>query len=378
MHTQRKFAALVIIFFLTTMSRAESIRVFLGTYTGGESKGIYTSMLDLESGEMTPIELAGEAINPSFLAIHPTGKYLYCVGEIAEFEGKPTGGVTAFAINREAGTLTKLNQQSSAGGGPCHIVVDPTGKAALVANYGGGSVASLPIGDDGKLAPPASKIQHEGKSVNPQRQEGPHAHSINLDPANHFAFAADLGLDKVLIYRFDPTTAKLTPNDPAAADVAPGAGPRHFAFHPTGKFAYVINELANTVTAFAYDPDAGKLTEVQTIKTLPDDFTSDSYTAEVVVHPSGKFVYGSNRRHDTIAAFQVDESTGKLTAIGHTPTGGKEPRNFAIEPGGKWLLAANQNSHTVFVFRIDEASGKLESSGHSIECPSPVCVRFLK
>lgn len=354
---------------------AEQYRVYFGTYTGKESQGIYQATLDTSTGKLGEPTLASEAVNPSFLAIHPTGKFLYAVGEIADFEGKKTGGVTAFAID-SSGKLMKLNQQSSEGTGPCHISVAKDGGTAFVANYGGGSCCSLPIGDDGKLAPAASAIQHEGHSVNDKRQTAPHAHSINLDPSNQFAFVADLGLDKVLIYKVDGKKHTLTPNDPPSGSVAPGSGPRHFAFHPSGKAAYVINELANTITAFAFDAAKGTLTETQTITTLPKDFTGTSYTAEVVVHPSGKFVYGSNRGHDSLAVFEI-AADGKLTAAGHVPTGGKTPRNFNVDPTGKWILAANQGSNTVTVFAVDQTTGMLTPTGQSITVGSPVCVRFL-
>jgi len=350
-------------------------RVYFGTYTDGDSQGIYQSEFDLASGELSDPELAAEVVNPSFLAIHPSRKFLYAVSEISLLDGQTTGGVSAFAIDRSGGTLKLLNQQSSQGAGPCHLVVDATGGAVLVANYGGGSVASLPLAADGRLGAAASAIQHEGHSVDPGRQQEPHAHSINIDPENRFAVAADLGLDKVLVYRLDAKQATLAPHDPPSASVAGGSGPRHFAFHPGGKFAYVINEMANTVTAFSYD--AGKLTEVQTIGTLPEGDEEASYTAEVQVHPSGKFLYGSNRGHDSIAIFAIDQETGTLTAAGHQPTGGKTPRNFGIDPTGAYLLAANQASDNVVVFRIDGETGGLTPTGREIRVVSPVCVKFL-
>jgi 6-phosphogluconolactonase len=355
---------------------ADQFRVYFGTYTGPRSRGIYQARFDAETGRLEAVELAGEAVNPSFLAVHPNRKFLYAVGEIGNFEGQKTGGVSAFAIDTASGKLTLLNQQPSHGAGPCHIVVDRAGTSVLVANYGGGSVASFPLANDGRLQPAASAIQHEGRSVNPRRQEMPHAHSINLDPDNRFAFAADLGLDKILIYRFDSATSRLTPH-PAAGVVAAGSGPRHFAFHPTGRFAYVINELANTVTAFAFDGDAGTLTELQTITTLPADFQGTSYTAEVVVHPTGRYLYGSNRGHDSLALFRIEEATGQLTPLGHVSTGGKTPRNFQVDPTGRWILAANQGTDTVVVLKIDLASGAVTPTGQSVAVPTPVCIRFV-
>jgi 6-phosphogluconolactonase len=355
--------ALGIVSLAAERAEATKFRVYVGTYTGAKSKGVYLCELDTTSGKLTSKGLAGEATHPSFLAVHPNRKFLYAVGEVANVDGKKGGGVSAFAIDPASGKLMLLNQQSSVGAGPCHLVVDKEGKNVLVANYGGGSVAALPIDADGKLRAASSFIQHKGSSVNKSRQEGPHGHSINLDAANRFAFAADLGLDQVLVYRFDPATGKLTPNDPPFATVAPGSGPRHFAFHPNGKFAYVINEMLLTATAFAYDAERG---------------VKPGYsTAEVVVHPSGKFLYGSNRGHNSIAMFKIDPETGQLTFLGTAPTQGKTPRNFNIDPTGQFLLAANQDTDTIVVFRIDQATGKLTPTGERVEVPSPVCVRFV-
>ncbi len=363
---------------LAADASAQTHRVYLGNYTRAPEGGIYSAAFDAQTGKLGAATLAGPAVNASFLAIHPSRKYLFAVGEISDFDGKKTGGVSAYSIDAPSGQLTLLNSQSSAGAGPCHIVLDKAGTTAFVANYGGGSVASLPIGGDGRLAPAASAIQHVGSSVNPQRQKEPHAHSINLDPANAFVFAADLGLDKVLVYRFDAARHTLTPNTPDGASVPPGSGPRHFAFHPTGKYAYVINELGNTVTAFSYDASVGKLSEIQTITTLPTDFQGTSHTAEVVVHPSGKFLYGSNRGHDTLANYMIDQNTGRLTAAGFTPIGGKTPRNFAVDPTGKWVLIGCQSTNNVTVFSVNQETGALTPTGQSIDAPSPVCVRFLE
>jgi 6-phosphogluconolactonase len=358
----------------------KSLLVYVGTYTGGASQGIYAYRLDLESGKCTPLGLAAEVKNPSFLAIHPNKKFLYSVSEISDLDGKPTGGVTAFALDAKTGKLKKLNGQSSQGAGPCHLVVDKSGQTVLVANYGGGSIASLPIAADGSVGPAASAIQHEGKSVNPKRQESPHAHSINVDPANRFAVAADLGLDKVLVYRLDPSTSKLAANDPAFAPVAPGSGPRHFAFHPSGKFAYVINEILCTVTAFDYDPAQGKLTEIETVTTLPEGerLKPEYSTAEVQVHPSGRFVYGSNRGHHSITVFEVDPSTGKLRFVQNEPTQGETPRGFGIDPTGRYLLAGTQASDTITGVRIDPKTGRLAPTGEKLEVGTPVCVKFVE
>ena len=371
------FSAVVLMMTATEQSQAADLLVYIGTYTRGDSEGIYVFWLNSETGELTPQATASGVKNPSFLAISPDQKFLYSVAEISMFDGQKAGGVAAFSIDNSTGKLTMLNQQHSGGAGPCHVVVDKQGKNVLVANYAGGSVSALPIGEDGRLKSPSSTIQHEGSSVNPQRQKEPHAHSVNLDAGGRFAFVADLGMDKVMIYRFRADEGKLAPNDPPSANVEPGSGPRHFAFHPNGKFAYVINELGNTITAFRYEAEEGRLTPIDSISTIPEDYTEATYTAEVQVHPSGKFVYGSNRGHDSIAVFAVDQNTGKLTAKGQTPCPAT-PRNFGIDPSGKFLLAAGQSANRIEVFRIDSETGELTSTGHKVKVPSPVCIKFLK
>lgn len=359
----------------------DTLRVYIGTYTGKDSKGIYRCELDLKTGKLSNLALAVEAINPSFLAIHPNQRFLYAVGEVEKFKEKKTGGLSAFAIDSKTGDLKLLNQESSGGGGPCHLIVDKKGKNVLAANYGGGSIIVCPIEADGRLAPMSSFVQHKGSSVNKQRQEGPHAHSINLDPANKFAFVADLGLDQVLVYHLDTDKgtgkAVLTLNEPPAVNLAPSAGPRHFAFHPTGKFAYVINELDSTVTAMTYDADKGSLKIKQSISTLPKGFKGNTSTAEVVVHPSGKFLYGSNRGHDSIAIFKVNESSGELRFVGHQREGIKTPRNFVVDPTGQFLLVGNQGSGSVVVFRIDQKTGDLAVTGNRLDVPTPVCLRLM-
>ena len=365
----------------TKGDQADVFWVYVGTYTGGggkdKSQGIYLMELDLRTGTLSSPRVAAASTDPSFLAIHPSRKFLYSVNELSEVNGQRGGGVSAFSIDPASGMLSPLNQQSSVGEGPCHLVVDRSGTNVLVANYNSGSAACLPIEADGRLRPASSFIQHKGSGANPERQDSPHAHSINLDAAGRFAVTADLGLDKVFIYSFDATQGKLAPNEPAFAKVAPGSGPRHFAFHPNGRFGYVINEIANTVTAFTYDSDKGALTEIQTISTLPADFKGQSYTAEVQVHPSGKFLYGSNRGHDSIAIFTIDPSTGKLTTVGFEPTQGKNPRNFAIDPTGQYLLAENQDSDTIVVFRIDPQTGALRPTGQTVKLPKPVCIKMI-
>jgi 6-phosphogluconolactonase len=349
--------------------------VFVGTYTDGKSKGIYRMVFDSASGKLSEPELAAEVSNPSFLAVHPTRKYLYSVNE-GPGPGKG-GGVTSFSLDPKTGELTKINQESTVGDGPCHLVVDATGKNVLVANYGGGSVAVLPIGPDGKLGPASDFIQHTGKVFDPRRQGTPHAHSVNLDKANRFAVVADLGLDRLFVYKLDSTHGKLTPNDPPWTKVKNRSGPRHFAFHPDGKHAYVINEIDCTVTALEYDAENGTLTPIQTIPTMPVNVQGRHSTAEVVVHPSGKFLYGSNRGHDSLAVYTIEPGTGRLTNVEYEPTRGKTPRNFAVDPTGSYVLAENMGSGTIVVFKVDPETGALEPTGQVAQVPSACCVKFV-
>lgn len=351
--------------------------VYVGTYTQGPSKGIYLTRLDLDRGTLEPATVAAEVANPSFLAVAPQGKFLYAVGELNELGGKRGGAISAFAIDPATATLTLLNQQSTDGAGTCHLAIDRNGKHVVVANYTGGSVSCLPIEADGRLGKVVCLVQHKGSSVNSRRQEGAHAHGVYLDAANRFLFVPDLGLDKVMIYRFDDNDGMLIANDPAFLATAAGAGPRHFAFHPNGRYAYVINELNSTLVAMSYDAERGVLRPLQTVSTLPARFHGVNTCAEVQVHPSGKFVYGSNRGHDSIAIFAIDAKTGKLRFVGHEPTRGKEPRNFAIDPSGRYLLTANQSSDNVVVFRIDAGTGRLRATGSTAHVSMPVCVTML-
>ncbi len=354
-----------------------STLVYIGTYTGGKSKGIYVSRFNSATGRLTPPELAAATQSPSFLALHPGGGFLYAVGETVTLGSKRTGAVSAFSLDPKTGALTALNRKSSGGAGPCHLAVDATGKCLLVANYGGGSIAALPIQPDGALGEPGAVIQHQGSSVNPRRQEGPHTHFIIPDPGNRFALTCDLGLDQVLVYRLDPAKATLAANDPPFVSVKPGAGPRHLALHPSGRFVFLINEMGSTLTAFAYDAKRGALTELQTLSTLPETFSGDSTCAEVQVHPSGRFVYGSNRGHDSIAVFGFDPAGGQPKCLEHQSTQGKTPRHFAIDPTGQWLLVENQESDNIVVFRLDPNTGRLSPAGQSVSVGAPVCAVFV-
>ncbi len=355
---------------------------FVGTYTNKTtSKGIYAYRFDPGTGKLTSHGVAAESEDPSFLAVRPSGKYLYAVNEIDHFGAQKSGAVSAFSIDHKTGKLALLNQAATQGAGPCHISLDKSGKFVLVANYDGGSVAVFPIREDGSVGPASAFVQHSGSSVNKERQEGPHAHWIATSPDNRFALAADLGLDKILIYRFNAAKGSLAPNDPPYAKLNPGAGPRHLAFHPNAKFAYVLTEMENSVTSFAYNASKGSLSPLQTLSTLSSlrkDYSGPKEAAEIAVHPNGKFLYASNRGGvDTISAFGINPGKGTLKLIDEFPTMGKTPRNFAIDPTGKFLLAANQESNNIVTFRIDPATGRLSPTGDIVEAPAPVCITFV-
>ena len=355
---------------VSTAALAADAPFYVGTYTKPDgSKGIYRCVLDLETGKISAATLVAETMSPSFLAIRPGGGFLYAANE------SNSGEVSAYAIAAD-GALKFLNKQSAKGGGTCHITTDPAGKNVLIANYGTGSVAVLPIKADGSLAEASAFDQHTGSSADPARQKEPHAHSIYVDPAAKFAYACDLGTDKINGYRFDAAKGTLTPDDTATGTVAPGSGPRHLALHPKQGTAYVINEMLSTITAFHRDPASGALTEIGTVSTLPADFTGKSSTAEIFIHPNGKYLYGSNRGHDSIATFAL-ESDGGLQLVGHTPIGGKVPRNFALDPTGHWLLAAGQDSDDISVFKIAPDTGKLTATGERVAIGTPVCILFM-
>src|SRR5215469_6602773 len=339
---------LIVLVLLTALtsaaSAADKYLFYVGTYTENtQSKGIYAYRFDPSTGESTPLGLASATTNPSFLVLHPSGKYLYAVNEVQNYQGPNSGGVSAFSIDRASGKLTFLNEVPSRGADPCYVTVDAEGKHVLVANYTGGSIAVFPVLEDGRLREATTFVQHHGHCTNPQRQEGPHAHSIDLSPDSRHAYVDDLGLDKVLVYDYYPDKDRLLgPDSPPFAKLDPGAGPRHFALHPSGKFAYVVAEMASTVTGFSVDPKTGTLRRLQTISTLPKDFKGQNDDAEIQIHPNGKFLYASNRGHDSIAVFAIDPSKGTLTVVEHESTQGKTPRSFEIDPTGMLLFAENQ------------------------------------
>jgi 6-phosphogluconolactonase len=358
--------------------------VYIGTYTRdlphvrAKAEGIYLCQFDPASGHLERTDHVMPMMNPSFLALSPDARFLYAAGEVGGPDGMPHGAVEAFARDTSNGELTALNARSSMGDAPCHVSVDASGRMVMAANYRSGSVAAYSILPDGSLGEVSAAIQHAGSSVNPDRQEGPHAHSINPDPTNRFALVPDLGADRVLVYRMDPSVGTLVPNDPAGVPSTPGDGPRHLDFHPNGRWVYVINELGCTITQYAWDAERGALTELQAVCTLPPNrFDGRNTTADIHVHPSGRFVYGSNRGHDSIAAFAVDPTSGNLAPMGHESTQGEKPRNFAIDPSGRWLLTANQDTDTIVTLAIDQTTGRLSPTGNVAAVPTPVCVRFV-
>jgi 6-phosphogluconolactonase len=385
MKKTRTFRSLALYFFVlsallaTASAASHNYVMYVGTYTQGDGhgKGIYGYRYDASTGKTTSLGVAAETVNPSWVAADPKGRFLYAVNEVGNYGGPNSGGLSAFAIDRASGKLTFLNEVPTRGAGPCYVSVDHTGKYVLVANYDGGSVAVFPILADGKLGDSAAFIQHTGHGTNPERQEAPHAHSIVLTPDNRFAIVNDLGLDELLVYKFDSSKGTLTPNNPPFAKLDAGAGPRHFALAPDGKFAYVINEMGRTITAFSANLHTGVFRPIGSVSTLPEGFSGRNDDAEIEVHPSGKFLYASNRGEDSIVVFSIDPANGAPTKIEDVPTGGKEPRSFAIDPTGKLLFVANENSDDIVIFRIDTKTGHLTQTDEKLDVPAPVCIKFL-
>jgi 6-phosphogluconolactonase len=359
----------------TAMNSADLI-MYIGTYTRPPSKGIYSCRFDPATGRLTQFALAAETDDPSFLAVHPSQRFLYAANETSNYHGESAGCISAFAIDNASGRLKLLNQVSSKGAGPCHVSVDKGGKWVFAANYDSGSAAAFPVHPDGSLGEASAFVQHQGSSVNRDRQSSPHAHAATPAPDNRFLLVADLGLDRILSYHMGSAGQGFAAGKPRSAALAPGSGPRHLAFTPDGRTVYVINEMLSTVTAFSYDATSGALTELQTVSILPAGFAGSNSTAEIAVHPGGKYLYCSNRGDDSIAIFGIDQEKGTLTAAGHASTLGHTPRSFAIDPTGQYLVAANQESASVVVFRIDTSTGGLTPTGTRIEVPFPVCVVF--
>ncbi|OGV56847.1 MAG: hypothetical protein A2X49_01360 [Lentisphaerae bacterium GWF2_52_8] len=367
---------------------AKEMLVYVGTYTEpirfgtgkilqGKGEGIYLYRLDLISGALEMVGKTTGVTNPSYLTFDSDGRFLYTVNELKAYEGEPTGTVSAFAVDPETGKLEFLNKRRTHGTDPCHVLVDKKRKYVFVANFMSGSICVLPVLADGSLGESSDFIQHQGSGIDPARQKGPHAHSVTLDEAGRFAFVPDLGLDKLMVYRFDPKRGMLEANEAPWVKMKPGAGPRHIAFHPGGRFSFLINELDSTLASLSYDGRKGTFKVLQIISTLPGGYLGESTSADLQVSPSGAFLYSSNRGHDSIVTYRINQRTGRLTYIGHEPTQGKTPRSFGIDPTGRFLLVANQDSDTIVTFQIEPRTGKLLPTRNTIQVPTPVCVKFL-
>jgi 6-phosphogluconolactonase len=351
--------------------------VYIGTHSAGPQKGISVAHFNSATGVLTKPELIVEAPAPAYFILHPNGKYLYVCNSNDFARGYTGQIISAYSVDPKNGTLTILNQQSSGGADPSYIEMDAAQRFVLVANYKGGSVTVIALQPDGSLGAMTANIKHSGKSVDTVRQTQPYAHSVKLDPTNSFALVADLGLDKLFVYRFNRETGALTPNDPPFVQVSPGSGPRHIAFHPSGKFVYLINEMACTIITFAWDSASGTLTELQTSSTIPSDYKGKNACAEIAVYPNGKFLYASNRGHESLAVFVVNDTSGKISLMEHIPTQGRSPRNFEFDPTNKWLIVTNHNSDNAMVFKVDEKSGHLTPTGNPVSIVYPFCIRFL-
>jgi len=368
---------------------ASEILIYVGTYTEairfgtgelfqGQGEGIHIFSVDLTSGALEPVNVVKGVKNPSYLSFDPSGRFLYAVNELKSYEGGDGGTVSAFSVSADGRDLGFLNLRPTRGTDTCHVATDNDGRFAMVANFMSGSVSVYPIGTDGKLGKASDFVQHTGSSVNPARQAGPHAHSSVFDPANRFVFVPDLGADRVVAYRFDSAAGKIAETKGAGAVLEPGSGPRHIAFSPDGRFAHIVNELDSTVTVFAYNGETGGLSKLQTVTTLPDGFAGENSCADLNVHPTGKFLYASNRGHDSVVAYKRDAQSGRLTLIGHESSGGKTPRNFAIDPTGALMLVANQASDNIVAYLIDRDTGVLKPTGHVTAVGTPVCVKFAR
>lgn len=380
-------AALLALTAVRHLAAAPPALVYVGTYTnveelpghrhpaGPSSLGIYVFRFDRDRGQLTPLGLAAETRNPTYVAFAPSGRTLYAANEIYQYQGRASGAVSAFAVDRETGRLTLLNEVATGGTGTCYVRPDPAGRNLLLANFGSGSVAVVPVNPDGSLRPASAFIQDTGAGPNP-RQAGPHAHSFNFSPDGRFAVEAEFGTDQLRVYRFDPDAGSLAPADPPFLALAPGSAPRHLTFHPNGRTAYCLGEIDSTITVLAYDAASGRFQRRQTVSTLPPDFQGKNTAAEVLVDRSGRFLYASNRGLNTIAVFAVG-ADGRLRPVAQVPAGGRTPRGFCLDPRGGWLLTANQDTNNVAVFALDPVTGIPAATGQSVPVRSAECVQFL-
>lgn len=354
--------------------RAPSEIIYVGTYDGRGSQGLYVFEFDRRTGQMTQIQTISDRKSPNFQALHPSGRYLYSVSSEAFSEDTEQGTVTGYRIDQETGKLTEINERSVEGRGPAHVSIDPEGRFAYVSNYGDGSLSVFAIGEDGRLSEAVDVVQHEGSSVNEERQSAPHVHSIIPSSDGRFIYVSDLGTDRIMIYEVDQETGALTPAETPYAESTPGAGPRHFAIHPNGEFAYSLGEMSSTVAAFRVDPSTGALTRFQRVSMLPEDFEGENSVADIHIAPDGQFLYASNRGHNSLVIYEIDESTGELTLVGHEPTRGGHPRNFMVDKKGAFVLVANRDDDEVVVFRRDRETGTLSYTGEQAHVPMAVCV----
>ena len=371
MRTAVRIASSVLAVILSLPAMAEDMFVYFGSHGSGPHIGFSLAHFDTDTGKLTKPVFLEEAVAPAYFIIRPDGKRLYTCNSV------PGTSVSAYAIDPTTAKLTLLNQQPSGGGDPSYVSFDPSGRYLLVANFLGGSAAVFALRHDGSIGPRTAFIQHVGASLDPHDPRHAHAHSIRFDPSHHFALLADMGLDKIFVYRLNPKTGALTPNDPPFASVAPGSGPRHTAFDPRGRYVYAINQTANSIVRFGWDSDRGALTQFESVSTLPEGFKGDDMAAEILMHPNGKFLYATNRGDNSVAVFSVQMDTGRLTPIQHISSGGKTPRNAEFDPTGKWLLVSNQDSNNAVVFRIDQSTGQLTQNGDPVTVPAPFCERFL-
>jgi 6-phosphogluconolactonase len=379
--SRRSFLAQLSALALATPVRswASQPTLFAGTYTndkGSTSQGIYAFLWDADAGSLSPLGLFAATVNPSFLTVSPSRRHLYAVNEVDQYQGEKSGSVTAFAVKGKFGKLKRINTVSSGGAGPCKIAVDHTGTAAFVANYDGGSAASFRVLPNGALSNAVSRFQYTGHGANAERQEAPHTHCTTVSPDNRYVLINDLGLDRISVYHLDPATAQLTANEPPFYEALPGSGPRSFTFHPTGKWAYSLNEVANTVDALTWDAERGTLTRFQNISTLPEGFHGENTAAQAAVDAGGRFLYASNRGDDSIVVFSISDRDGRLKIVQNVKTGGKTPRHFALDPGNQWLLVANEDSSNIVVFARNGRTGLLTPTTNSYPLSHPVCLAF--
>lgn len=360
----------------SNFSDKKEFTFYVGTYTYGKSEGIYICSFNTSLGSLRLKNVIKGIPNPSYLILSNNGNLLYCVNEISDFEGKNEGTVSAFKINESEETLEFLNKQSSKGAAPCHLAIDKNDRYVIVSNYTSGSIAVLPVNENGSLGEAIQVVQHNGSSVNPKRQSSAHMHSVTFNESNNFIYASDLGLDKIFIYKYDGNEGKIFIENFSCVQISRGAGPRHFVFHPNGKYAYVINELNSTITAFNYNATTGYLTEIQTVSCIPQKYSSDNICADIHIHLTGNFLYGSNRGHNSIVVFSVNKYDGTLSLVQHQSTLGTTPRSFAIDPTGRFLLVANQDSNSIVVFNINLEVCSLSPTEYVLEVPTPTCIKF--